>query len=371
MKTLVVAAALCGALANARMESHQLYKRVNASYAWDVSRFNSLVTFGDSYTDENRLGYFTTHNGSAPPVGTILPESFSTPGGGRTWARYVIQYTGSTVNGLWTPLMQLYDYAVSGAVCSNEITPRILSSINENFPSVVDYEIPAFMADMKANRTNTTTPTFTPALTATNAVYVMWIGTNDLGVDCFETDSQVPGTTISDYIDCVYSAFDSLYAAGGRYFVLNNVLPLYLTSLYGNDTGPDHYWPDKPDNHTELSLKMKEYVTSVNTIWKYRTPYEVTLANRYPGANFALFDVYSLVLDIYNNPTAYLNGSAPANVTGFNEHCALNGSACTNLPSKDSFLWYDELHPSEQTDRIIASNFVDLLNGNSSYATYY
>ena len=31
----------------------------------------------------------------------------------------------------------------------------------------------------------------------------------------------------------------------------------------------------------------------------------------------------------------------------------------------------DELHPSEQTDRNIAKNFVDVLNGNSTYASYY
>jgi hypothetical protein len=29
--------------------------------------------------------YFVKHNGSAPPGGTFLPESFSTAGGGRTW----------------------------------------------------------------------------------------------------------------------------------------------------------------------------------------------------------------------------------------------------------------------------------------------
>lgn len=91
---------------------------------WSVSNFNSLIAFGDSYTDENRLNYFGGHNGSAPPPGTLLPESFSTAGGGRTWVRYVIQYTGATVGGEWEPSMTLYDYAVSGAVCSNEITPR-------------------------------------------------------------------------------------------------------------------------------------------------------------------------------------------------------------------------------------------------------
>ena len=77
------------------------------------------------------------------------------------------------------------------------------------------------------------------------------------------------------------------------------------------------------------------------------------------------------VLDIYNNPTNYLNGSAPANVTGYVHHCDINGANCADQPSPDSFLWYDELHPSEQTDRIIAREFVNLLSGNSTYATYY
>src|SRR4051812_13452545 len=52
---------------------------------WSVSNFNSLVAFGDSYTDENRLNYFGIHKGAAPPAGTFLPESFTTASGGRTW----------------------------------------------------------------------------------------------------------------------------------------------------------------------------------------------------------------------------------------------------------------------------------------------
>ncbi|MCJ1407074.1 hypothetical protein MMC19_001144 [Ptychographa xylographoides] len=363
---------------SALAHSYGLHKRANASDAWVVERFSSLLTFGDSYTDENRLNYFGGHNGTAPPNGTLLPESFGTAGGGRTWARYVIQYTGSsTPNGTWDPQMILYDYAVSGAVCSNEITPRIWSSINANFPSVVDYEIPAFLNDSMSDQINTTEPYFTPALTGQNAVYVMWIGTNDLGVDAYLTDSQVPGNTLTNYIDCVFGALDSLYAAGGRYFVVNNVIPLQLTRLYANDTageaGPNHYWPDKPANHTAISEQMAEYATTVDAVYKYRIPYEVQLANRYPGANFAMFDVYSLIMDIFNNPTEYLNGSAPANVTGFQYHCDLTGMNCVDTApdSPDSFLFYDELHPSEQTDRIIAKNFVDVLNGNSTYATYY
>lgn len=40
---------------------------------WKAGKFKTLVTFGDSYTDENRLNYFIQSNGTAPPVGWDQP----------------------------------------------------------------------------------------------------------------------------------------------------------------------------------------------------------------------------------------------------------------------------------------------------------
>lgn len=40
---------------------------------WDLGSFETLVAFGDSYTDDSRLGYFGAHNGSQPPVGWVDP----------------------------------------------------------------------------------------------------------------------------------------------------------------------------------------------------------------------------------------------------------------------------------------------------------
>ena len=91
-----------------------LPKRGNS--VWNVDNFDSLVTFGDSYTDEGRLGYIIQQNFTLPPVGTYLPEGLNTASGGRTWPRFAVQYTNEQ--------LELYDYAVSGAVCSNNITPR-------------------------------------------------------------------------------------------------------------------------------------------------------------------------------------------------------------------------------------------------------
>ena len=326
--------------------------------SWTAKQFTSLITFGDSYTDESRLGWFITHNGSAPEAGTLLPESASTAGGGRTWPRYVVQYTGVTKQGKWTPQMTLYNYAVSGAVCSNNVTPRFLEAISAPFPAVLEYEVPAFVADLPATKVNSTpvVPLYSPKPNAMDAVYALWIGTNDLGVWAFLTDSQIPGKVLADYTSCVYNVFDRLYKQGARHFVLMNTAPLDLAPLYANDTlhgvGDNQYWPMKPENHTDIAYTMRQYTTSVNDIFKYQTPYEVKVANRYPGAHFALFDTHSLMTDIYMNPAKYLNGTGVMNggeaVWGYENHCDVNQTMCvkqSNGTNADGYFWYDELHP--------------------------
>lgn len=116
---------------------------------------------------------------------------------------------------------------------------------------------------------------------------------------------------------------------------------------------------------------MKEYTYLVNSVSSYRTPYELLIAKRYPGASFAVFDVHSLITGIYNNPSKYL--ASPANVTGQYYVCDVaTGSKCTSSSlSLDHYLWYDELHPSEKTDQVIAKEFAKVVNGSSTLATYW
>ena len=77
------------------------------------------------------------------------------------------------------------------------------------------------------------------------------------------------------------------------------------------------------------------------------------------------------MMDIFANPSSYLNGTAPLNVTGWVQHCNTTGGDCVDNPSPDSFLWFDELHPSEQAQRVIAKTFVDVVRGRSSWASYW
>ncbi|OMP88819.1 GDSL esterase/lipase [Diplodia seriata] len=323
---------------------------VSADGSWDLQTFTSLVALGDSYTDEGRLAYFISTEGQAPPLGWIAPESNSTSTGGRIWPRYVADYTGAN----------LYDYAVSGAVCSNKQVNRYLDSINGPFPDVEGYEIPTFLAD-KAYYASNGTSVFT--IPDTETVYSMWIGTNDLGSNAFLTESQAPGLTIVDYINCVYKQFDTLYENGARYFVLMNLAALQLAPVYAT---PENGGVGEVQNQTETSYRMKEQVNLANAVYKYQTPYEQLIADRYPGAHFAIFDMYSLFTDIYENPADYLNGTAPLNVQGY-----ISANESLSLSDRDSYMWYDALHPSEQTDRVIAREFVDVVKGTSKWATYW
>lgn len=68
--------------------------------------------------------------------------------------------------------------------------------------------------------------------------------------------------------------------------------------------------------------------------------------------------------DIWHNPSQYLNGTVPYNVTGFITAC---GSACASSEVRDSYMWYDSLHPSEQTTRIIAREFVEIVEGHGTW----
>jgi hypothetical protein len=215
----------------------------------------------------------------------------------------------------------------------------------------MDDEMPSFKADVSFT-------TLYPNRTADNTVYALWIGTNDLGYGAFLSDSQAPGTTITDYVNCVWQVFDSIYQTGGRRFVLLNNAPLELSPLYAPpDKGgivDSQFWSNKSAyNATEYSQKIKEYTTSTNTMFDYGVPFQLLIKKRWPGASFDIFNVHGLLVDIYNNPKQFL--SAPANSTGFYHHCQpTNNSNCSdmsNIGPLAGFMWYDELHPSTATGK--------------------
>lgn len=215
-----------------------------------------------------------------------LCKNNNTSSGGYIWPRLVANDTG----------VNLYNYAVNGAVCSNKITPRWYSTINADFPSTLEYSIPAYVADSNHITSDGEQFLNIPPL---ETAYAVWLGGNDLGVGGFLDDAEIRGKTIPDFVECIYQVFDKIYQNGGRFFVLMNSSPMQLAPLFATPenggVGSDHYWIHKPKNITEVSYRMQEHMLMTNDVYKYKTPYELLIANRYSGAHFAIMDTNSLV----------------------------------------------------------------------------
>lgn len=287
-----------------------------------LAKLENLITFGDSYTDEGRLVYMFDHH-TFPPQGEMLPISNQTSSGGYCWPRYVANETGAT----------LYDYAVGGAMCSNEIISRRLDAINGSFPSLMEYEVPTFKTDLSY-------PKLYPNRRHDNTVYSLWIGTNDLGVDGFLRSRQSNEATISTFVNCIWSFFDQIYATGARNFVLMNEAPLNRAPMFApaseGGTGNNQYWGNKTAYDVpEYQDKIYQFTTSVNTMFDYGLPFELVEKKRWPGATFAIFDTHQLVLDVRTSPEKYLD--QPANVTG-SWHTCFQGCQQSEEP-QSNFIW--------------------------------
>ncbi|PTB42707.1 carbohydrate esterase family 16 protein [Trichoderma asperellum CBS 433.97] len=188
-----------------------------------------------------------------------------------------------------------------------------------------------------------------------NTLYEMWIGVNDIGKKNIFIDIQEPGTSLTTYTDCVFVAFDSIYRNGGRKIILLNVPPLELHTLYATPQSKvllpgSANCPDKPSNLTEVSFKMYEYSRTVNEIFKFQVPFQQHIAKDTPVR-------YGQSMEIHQNPQKYLNGTSTLDILDFIHHCSSGEVDCTDLPGdRDSFMFYDSLHPSEQVHPIIAQN---------------
>lgn len=281
----------------------------------------NLVSFGDSYTDEARARYFMDHNGQAPPIGQLIPPSNNTASGGYAWGRFVANETGATY----------YDYAVGGAMCSQNIVPR--QFFGGPFPDVLEYEVPTYEKEVLF-------PGLYPNRFPWNTVYTLWVGTNDLGTNGFLGDRQRPGFTLDSYMECIWSVFDRIYASGGRQFVLINQAPLEEAPMYATPSkygrGNTRYWENPSAyNTTEFAEKIREFTTAVNSLFAYGVPYNLIVKQRWKGATFSVFDVHSLMVDMIDNPGEYFD--APADVKAPFRNC-LNG--CTTSPNPpSSFFW--------------------------------
>ncbi|CAE6424838.1 unnamed protein product [Rhizoctonia solani] len=312
--------------------------------ACSAFQLKNLVTFGDSYTDN-------TMNGDA----------------GYRWPDHVAFMSNGTVD--------VYDFAHSGATCSGKLTPRI-------YRPVLEAQVPEYFANVTVKptpgkpRQNTTyiigkNGTYVP-LASEDTMYSIWIGTNDVGVGALLTD-PLPDVSIVNTTECVFDWVQELYNKGARNFLIQNMTPMWLLPIYAPNGYDTKYW-NSPHNQTEWSIFIAELVRAGNELQALRTKY--IAPGRFPGARFGMFDSHRLFKDMYYNPQDYLVGPT-YNVSGVIQACRYpygnNTLVCETEPPavRDSYLWWNELHPSEQAHKVVARNVLNSLSGKGPFVQWY
>ncbi|CAO3659502.1 unnamed protein product [Rhizopus stolonifer] len=154
-------------------------------------KFDTIVTFGDSYTDNGSLTslYQTMFNESTTP--SILPKRWSD---GYLW----IEYLQDLMN-----ISYLHDFARSGATGNNSIVSRETQDLTT--------QIEAYKKSSLNDKSN--------------PIYFVWIGLNDIH-DVFLRHDNMAKSTIDQMGLSVHNNLNKLYKLGATHIVLLNVIPM-------------------------------------------------------------------------------------------------------------------------------------------------
>ncbi|KAJ7715260.1 GDSL lipase/esterase [Mycena metata] len=323
-----------------------------ASRARAKATTKAVVLFGDSYTDQSRQ--HSIANGTYPgkDYQEVFPPADTAADGGVQWPWYLGLYGNYTI----------WNYATGGAVCSNVLTPL------NGEPDVIGGQTDWFIQDHVSNNG---TKHQKLDMDPEEFVVIIYVGTNDVGLNSFVTDNQSATLSLADLAECQFQTLRNLYALGARRFIVNSMTPLQLTRLYSTDSAPTIYYPSPPHDGVAWNKRIFNFVHTMNTLLKNGV---AALSQEWKGsATVEMFDTYALFEDMHNNPTQWFNGSIPANVTGHCHQCpdptdfTQCGIGDCTLAERDSYMYWDELHPSEQTGRNLARQMWEKLMGSSKY----
>ncbi|KAG4029465.1 hypothetical protein MFRU_015g00100 [Monilinia fructicola] len=260
-----------------------------------------LMVFGDSYSSDGWYG--GANNPSAEnPLGVSLPGT--TTDGGLGWLGVVATQLNSS-------LVLGFDYAEYGATTDKGLvrgaTHDLIAQVNEF-------------------QTYTAHNASTIAWTEDNTMAVVWLGINDVGNSFW--DGVV--TPFDKILDQYFAQLQILYDAGIRYFTLFTIPPFDQAPVFIGQTTQNVDYV-----RGNISTYNADLVTRLST---FKT------ANS--GVTGNIFNTTESFYTALKNPAAY-------NATD---------ATCTNSDGT-TCLWYDNYHPGQAIQKLVAQNFVKALTG--------
>ncbi|KAL2130376.1 hypothetical protein VTI74DRAFT_6538 [Chaetomium olivicolor] len=265
-----------------------------------------LITFGDSYS---QTGFDITGTKPAPgnPLGNP-PLPGWTASGGLNWVGFLTsQFNTSTV--------LTYNFAYGGATTNATLVQPYASTVL----SFID-QVAQFSGSIASK------PSYAP-WTASNTLFGVWMGVNDVGNSWWESDYE---SILSQIMDSYFGRLQVLYDAGARNFVLLTVPPTQRSPLMLQGTA---------ESQQGLAAGIAKYNAAIATRL-------VSFKSKNSGVTAKIVDTQTPFNTALDKPTAY---GAP-NATCYNS----DGTSC---------LWFNDYHPGIKINELVAKAVADAWKG--------
>jgi phospholipase/lecithinase/hemolysin len=287
-----------------------LFAAAASAFALDFSRFNHLVVFGDSLSDNGNSLYLFGQ--PAPPYGDAFDGTNRTfPGrwtDGRNWVDYFplvapdTKHFGS-VTPFYVPPTSGTDVAIAGSTSANLLQPNAPGLHGQ----ILDY--------IKAKGT------LPGGRIPGDDLYCIWVGANDFAAQI------APQQTVAN----IRAGISALAMAGAKEIVLVAIPDISLT-------------PDVRALGSATVQEAKQFVTAVNVLLAVETP---LIAGR-EQINVRFVDINAFFVPLVLNP-AFFGFSNSVDPAFFPPDSI--------APNPDSFVFWDGFHPTTNV-HLIATKLI-------------
>ncbi|MBV9998931.1 MAG: SGNH/GDSL hydrolase family protein [Verrucomicrobia bacterium] len=282
--------------------------------AFDLSKFNQLVIFGDSLSDNGNAYFLTNGQTPAGPPLSTGPYYEGRWSDGPIWVDDF-----PSIAGLPQPITPFFADPVSGtnvAVGGSTSSPVVHSASTSSTPLTV--QISAFVAEHGGRIPG-------------NDLYLIWIGADDFLL----AGNRNPNITVAG----IAAGIAQLREAGARACVLVTVPDVSVAPSV---------------KAAGLALAAKNFVSAVNTGLQTSAPFLAWVL----GIQLELVDMNPLLYDVVNNPGKH----GFSNSSGY----ALDPSTGGGDMNKDDYVFFDGLHPTQGVHMLLAEFFYEAITGGNA-----
>ncbi|XP_022759897.1 GDSL esterase/lipase At2g42990-like [Durio zibethinus] len=322
------------------------------------AKVSAIIVFGDSSVDSGNNNYIPTiAKSNFEPYGRDFPGG--TPTGrfcnGRLPPDFISEGFGlkPIIPAYLDPTLNISDFATgvcfaSAATGYDNATADVVKVIplwkEVEFYKEYQKKLRAYLGDREANGI------------ISEALYLISVGTNDFIENYYALPQRKSQFTVQQYEDFLIAIAENfvrqIYSLGARKLSLTGLPPIGCLPVQRTTNLEDPLNCVEERNRVSLEFngKLKASVAKLN--------------KDLPGLNVFFADVYDLLLQLITKPSQYGFEVAAKGCCGtglFETSILCNRHNPLTCPDANKYVFWDSVHPSERTNKIISDHFLPAL----------